>query len=437
MPFIWSTENIRAIAPDGLTFNQARGIFFANKWLALYGNEKFVWGVYPAGPNWRFETAVKLDGPTFYCSCRSRTKPCKHNLAILLQLQRASDSFLITNDLPDWVQKWQAKNNPVNREPLTEEEILIREQRKAAAQDKRLLQMKSGVQDLERWLQNIMEQGLAEIKEHPPTFWDDFAARMVDAKLGGIARNIRLIKEYINHDNWPDRLLGDLADFYLLTRAFRNIDNLAPVIQRDLLNVAGFNIKKADVLKEKSIMDDWLVIGLETGVEEKLTFRRTWLRGIDTERDALLLDFVWGNQGFEQYWNLGQIIEGELCYYPSSQPLRGLFKTHHLIQKNIHLPQGHSNFESFATAYANAIATNPWLSSYPVLLSDVVPLMNEGQFLLVDSDKKQLPINDHLQEKKLRLLALSCGQPISIFAEWNGYHLTPLSAFSNGRLLEI
>jgi hypothetical protein len=211
MPFIWSTENIRTLAPDGLTFNQARGIFFGNKWLSLSGNEHFVWGIYPAGPNWKFQTAVKLEEPTFYCSCRSRTRPCKHNLALLITLQRSSDSFLITNDLPDWIEAWQEKQNPKPKTPLSEEEVLIREQRKGAGRDKRIAQMMQGIQDLERWLKHVMETGLAEVREYPLSYWDDFAARMVDAKLGGIARKIRLIKDYLEADNWPERLLSDLG----------------------------------------------------------------------------------------------------------------------------------------------------------------------------------------------------------------------------------
>lgn len=437
MSFIWSTENIRALAPDGLTFDQARGIFFANKWLSLYGNEHYVWGVYPAGPSWRFETAVKLAEPSFHCSCRSRTKPCKHNLALLLTLQRSSDSFLITNDLPDWVEEWQSRQHPAPKVSLTAEEQLIRDQRREAGRDQRLSQMKSGIQDLERWLHNVLETGLAEVREFPPSFWDDFAARMVDAKLGGIARNIRLVKEYLQNEDWPDRLLADLADFFLLTRAFRNIDELPTLIQRDLLNVAGFSIKKTDVLQTQGTLDDWLIMGQYTAVEEKLTFRHTWLKGIDTEKEALLLDFAWGNQGFEYHWNTGQLIEGELCYYPSSFPQRALFRSWRVINKSITRPTGYPGFEPFAGAYAKAIAENPWLSGFPALLEDIRPVMHEDLFLLVDTDHKQLLINEELQEKTMKLLALSCGSPITIFGEWNGYQFRPLSAFSEDKLVDL
>ena len=437
MSFIWSTENIRALAPDGLTFNQARGIFFGNKWLSLGGNENFVWGIYPAGPNWKFQTAVKLEEPTFYCSCRSRIRPCKHNLAILFALQRSSDSFLITNDLPDWVQAWQDKQNPQPKTPLTEEEKLIREERKEAGRDKRIEQMKLGIQDLERWLSHVMETGLAEVKEYPLSYWDDFASRMVDAKLGGIARRIRLVKEYLDMDNWPERLMNDLGDFYLLTRAFKNLDYQSPETQKDILGVAGLSIKKSEVLESKGILDDWLVLGQQTGTEEKLTYRRTWLRGIDTEKNAVLLDYTWGNQGFETHWNISQLLEGEICYYPSAFPQRALFRNFKTIKKSIPIPEGFPDFESFARAHAKAIKALPWMSGFPVLLEDVIPVHYEGEFYLVDRQNKQLKLDNALKEKTMKLLAISCGKPITIFGEWDGFSLTPLSAFTRDRLLEL
>lgn len=437
MSFIWSTENIRALAPDGLTFNQARGIFFGNKWLSLYGNEHFVWGEYPAGPNWKFQTVVKLKEPAFFCSCRSRTRPCKHNLALLLTLQRNSDSFLITDDLADWVKEWQAKQNPTPEKNLSEAEVLIREQRKETGKDKRIAQMMQGIQDLERWLKHVMETGLAEVREYPLSYWDDFAARMVDAKLGGVARKIRLIKGYLETDNWPERLLSDLGDLYLLTRAFKNIDYQTPVTRKDILGVAGLSVKKSEVLESKSILDDWLVLGQQTGTEEKLTYRRTWLRGIDTEKDALLLDFAWGNQGFETYWKIGQLFEGELCFYPAALEQRALFLTYHLVHKTISVPNGHKDFQSFADTYARAVTASPWIPGFPVLLEKVIPVLHEQQFYLVDSNKKQLRLDQEFEDKTIKLLAVSCGKPITIFGEWNGYTFVPLSVFSQNRLLEL
>ena len=437
MAFVWSTENIRKLSPDGLTFDRGRGIFFGNKWLSLGGNSTYVWGAYPAGPTWKFHTAIQLENPTFYCSCRSKTKPCKHNIALLLQLQRNSDSFLITEELPDWVETWQEdRTKPVKKE-LTAAEIKARKERQKEFKDQRLVIMKNGVLDLERWLNSLLQQGLAEVKDYPLSFWDDFSARMVDNKLGGIARKIRLIKEYIHEEDGYERLLSELADFYLLTRAFHNIDKLPQHTQHDILNIAGFLTKKDEVLVTESTSDDWLVMGKNIGVEEKLTFRQTWLKGLRTQKYALLLEFVWGNQHFEHDWSVGHVLEGELCYYPSSFPLRALFRQFKPTQKEIMQPKGYPNFESFATAYAKALAINPWLSSFPVLLENVYPIMHNDTFLLLDKDKRQLHIIKNRQDIALKLLAMSCGQAIAIFGEWQGFFFVPLTVFSEGRLVDL
>jgi hypothetical protein len=113
------------------------------------------------------------------------------------------------------------------------------------------------------------------------------------------------------------------------------------------------------VLQTKGITDDWLVLGKQTGTEEKLTYRRTWLRGIDTEKDALILDYAWGNQGFETYWEVGQLFEGELCFYPSALPQRAIFRSCQLVEKKITVPDGHKDFQSFGETYARAVAASP------------------------------------------------------------------------------
>ena len=47
MPFVWNMQNIRKLAPDGLSMNRAMGIFFAGKWQEIGGNEKMIWAKYP------------------------------------------------------------------------------------------------------------------------------------------------------------------------------------------------------------------------------------------------------------------------------------------------------------------------------------------------------------------------------------------------------
>ena len=192
--------------------------------------------------------------------------------------------------------------------------------------DKRMQQMEAGVYDLERWLTDLMEQGLASIEKLPSKQWDDFAAKMVDAKLGGIARKIRLIKQLFQTDNWPEKVMKELAELFLFTQAFQRFDTLSAKIQKELLTIAGVSIKKEEVLQQAGIKDHWLIVGQRTYTEEKLQVRRTWLLGEKSQHYALLLDFAWGRQDFADKWTVGSAIVAEVVYYPGAYDQRALIK---------------------------------------------------------------------------------------------------------------
>ena len=51
--------------------------------------------------------------------------------------------------------------------------------------------MSRGVEELKTWLLDMLREGLAALASAPPDYWESLAARMVDAKLGSIARRIR------------------------------------------------------------------------------------------------------------------------------------------------------------------------------------------------------------------------------------------------------
>ncbi len=290
--------------------------------------------------------------------------------------------------------------------------------------EKRLTLMQQGAEELAWWLRDLMHHGLANAHQQPATFWEDMARRMVDAKLGGLARRIRLIKELLREENWPDRLLAELALLHLTCEGFQRSDNLPDGLWADLLQFAGLNLKKEEVLQTGPVVDDcWQVLGRSEGVEENLRYRRTWLMGERSERFALLLEFVWGRIEFESDWQTGQVLEGEMAFYPSAWPLRALTKGEIVVTRdaNPQLP-GLASFEALNAAYREALGANPWLMVLPVLLENVIPRIEKGQFLLSDATGATLPLAC-TPETGWRWVSVSAGRPIRVFAEWDGVAL--------------
>lgn len=293
----------------------------------------------------------------------------------------------------------------------------------------------AGIIELENWLQDLLQQGLAAALTREPAFWEEFAARMVNAKLGGIARRIRAFKNWLQNDNAHERLLSEIGELYLFAKAFQKLETLPPDLQQDILTTAGATIKKEIVFKQGSIQDKWLVIGQREGKEEDIRYRRTWLQGITTHQMALLLDFSWRFTPFELNWKVGSLLQAEVTYYPASYTQRALVKDFVMIYEQIDLA-GYADWEVFFRQYADALAVNPWLLTFPGLLDDLTPILQNEQLFLLDKNLVQMSIQT-LEGIKWKILAISGGRPMQIFGEWDGKSFVPLTVFAQSRVIQL
>lgn len=348
--------------------------------------------------------------------------------------------------------------------------------------------------ELERWLQDLMRQGLASKKVHSYQFWDDIAARMVDAQAPGLAKRLRDCAG-IPHtgirggQDWPERLLMALGKLHLLIQGYRRIDRLPLPLQAELRTQIGWNHKKAEILalatdnmqQSASLptvlvqSDDWQVIGIRILEEEKLWSQRIWLWGINSDRPAFLLNYSYGRPQFGPKGDAatgpdaldvelvpGIIIPAELVFYPAAYPLRALVKQlTGRVKPLLNVEQSKTVAEAIA-CYSQALSHNPWLERMPFLLKAVIPYLahdpSDGSEADVrdayvkDAYVKDAPMgaNNNPQSSRNQvmglpihpkfsstweLLALSSGHPVAIAAEWDGTYIWPLSVLVEHRLV--
>ncbi|MCC6725117.1 MAG: SWIM zinc finger family protein [Saprospiraceae bacterium] len=438
MPQELTYDHVLTLAPDPGTAQRAKSVAHAQRWLTLEGNGRAIWGSL-GNPDDPYRTAVDFEGMGFRCSCPVRRLPCKHGIGLLLLFTKANHVFQLQEQPPDWLADWLKKRSeksvkpsndaPPSRSP--EAEAALAEQRQQN-REKRMTQMAAGLAELESWLLDLFRQGLATLEGQASGYFNDLAARMVDAKLGTLARRIRQLPALMAEADWHEKILAEIGDIYLLLRAFQRLDTLPEPLQDDLLSLAGVNLKKETLLAQTGIPDNWLVAG-QTFEEEdaNLLARRVWLLGEKTGETALLLDFSWGGAGFESNFKLGTVLRAELVFYPSAYPQRALLKQFELSNEPFSLRNGYPSLAAFADAYANALGENPWLGRFSVFFEAIVPVFHQKGFLLVDCNKKQLPI-EVPEAAGWRLVALSCGRPIGVFGTWDGGAFTPLSVVVDG-----
>lgn len=432
----WTYERIAALAPDQATLDRAAAVAAARKWRELGQYGPLLWGLARSSGATSYRSVLDLEKQGYYCSCPAIKTPCKHVLALLLLHLKEAGVFR-PGALPDWVSQWRKRGE--EKPASADEAAALNRQRREARQrtrDQRLESMQAGAADLERWLGKLIQHGLAEAQQHPEEYWEDMAARMIDAKLGSIGNRIRQWPALLQTDDWLDDLLRELAELYLFARGFQRLDELPQPLQQTLLATGGINVKKDSVLKGKGLSDHWLIVGQTEGSDDRLSWRRTWLLGERSARRALLLDFAWGNQPFDVDWRVGAAIEATLFFYPGAQENRALAPAHEPSTKPYDAPAGHPHLDAFFDAYARAIGANPWRYSFPAYLDEIIPTWEEERLLIVDQQRKMAPAATASRDD-WRLLALSAGRPLRIFGEWNGKTLTILSAIADSRLIRL
>lgn len=430
----WTTHQILEIAPNGLVWSKAKTLAHLDNWNALGKNKLLIWGqCKSSGEKW-YDTVINIQSAKYRCSCQEKFFPCRHVLALMRCTLNHPDKFEpATTAVPAWVTS--ALKGPERAIRSAEEEQSKKDKRQKHF-EKRLALMQQGAEELERWLLDIVQQGLSAISGYDSSFWEKMAAKMVDAQMGGIAKRIRKIPGLLHEENWHEHMLAQLGQIFLFVQSFRQLDALPDSLKEEVLSIAGVNKKKEELLTQEGITDQWLVCGLIEDEEEGLRSKKTFMAGKKSGRIIFQLDYAWGTQRFESYWPIGGVVEGEAVFYPGAYPLRAIIKKPIFSKFGFHPSFSFASLDVFAEAFAAAIARNPWLPALPCILSNVKVLKIKGRLWLADSLGNALPLSKK-DNRAWSLMALSARKPIMVFGSWTGWHFSPISAFLPERIVAL
>lgn len=428
----WTVAQVLALAPDTGSAKAARGLANPRTWSDLGSNDSLVWGKCQGSARSPYQVTVDLNEPAFRCTCPSRKFPCKHGLALLLMWAAGGG---VVADLPTteaFAADWAAQRAS-RTAPSTEKKPDPEAQAKRLAERESL--MSAGVDDFERWLHDVVRQGLASARRQPPGFWDVAGARLVDAQLPGLGERVRAMGSAVHarHD-WAPHLLGELGRWYLAVRAWRRRAELDAAAMGDLRALVGWSRRTEEVLAGERLADRWWVLGLSQEEDERLLSQRTWLHGERTGETVVLLDFAVAGAALKVAHVLGSVVDGEVALYPGGSPRRALLAgEEHKVTQGGGL--GHATDVRGALHQAATwLAGNPWLRRIPMALNGMTVVPGDTP-LLVDHTGAALALAPDTDV--WRLLALSGGHPIPIFGEWIDERFHPLSAEIDDRLVTL
>ena len=435
----WTVDQVLTLAPDAAAARAARGLTSPRTWSELGSNESLVWGKCQGSGKDPYQVTVDLNEPAFRCTCPSRKFPCKHGLALLLQWAAGEGSVADTERIAAFAAAWAAERSQrTGRRTKGAEAGPPDPEAQARRQAERESLMSAGLDDFERWLFDLVRQGLAAARRQPFVFWDTAAGRLVDAQVPGLAERVRTMGgEVHRRADWADHLLSEAGKWYLAVRAWRMRDRLPDDVMGDLRTVLGWSRRTEDVLAGERVTDRWHVVGLRQDADERLLSQRTWLRGEATGRTVIVLDFAAAGATLAVAHVLGSVVQGEVALYPGSEPQRARFTGDAEVVARAGHVHGAATIAGALDQAATWMAANPWNGRIPMALSGVVTVPGDGDrpATVVDGEGAAVPLSP--ESPIWTLLALSGGRPSDVFGEWMDGRLHPCSVAADGRLVAL
>jgi hypothetical protein len=436
-------ERIQALAPDAASAKAAQGLAAPRHWKTTGSDGHLLWGECQGSGSTPYQTRVDVSSVAYKCSCPSRKFPCKHVLGLLLL--HAADP-LATAQPPPWVAQWlaerEAKAQKSAERGVTPSAPAADPAAAAAAAAKRaksrVERVRAGLEECALWLRDVVRLGLAHAQSQPPGYWEQRAARLVDAQCPGVARRVRALGAIgVQGAGWESRLLEALGEIALLCDAFARLDALPPALQADVRRHIGWSQTQDEILARAfdAVEDEWTVAGVRVTEDERLTVHRTWLRGARSRRDALLLQFVVAGAVPADPMPPGTRFRGRVVYLESASPLRGVVAERSGFENADELPHP-ADIDDALEAFAGALGGDPWLERFPFVLRQVTPLAADGLWFVRDARGRTLPLARELREPFV-LHALAGARPLDVAGEWDGRAFLPLAVSTAARFTAL
>lgn len=451
-----SLEKIEEIAPDQASLVAARKLVKPSAWSGLgTDNEGLLWGECQGSGSSPYRVVVSESNVGSKCTCPSRKFPCKHCLALMWMRSEGRTAFA-AGQAPEWVQEWTRRrrsgvasadkdgsaDSPV-RKNLAQaaapsvEEIDPKAEARAAAQRERSRREREeaileGLDDLDRWISDQIDNGLAGFAGNAGKLCRSIAQRLVDAKAPGLASRVdglpaRLyaLPEQIR----PTVALEQLGQLHLLAEASRRQEILSAGLRADVRREVGWTQSREALLSEEdthAVSGSWRVLASLSEVQpDRLRRLETWLwreDGGEGPTVAVLIDFVPVSGGpTRATYRSGEKIEATLVFYPAAQPLRALIKEITAPSEectgDLRLPQ--KTLADAMSEYEEALAAVPWLGVWPIIFR-AARLRRHGECLYLCSgsdDDVALPLAASQVNTAAPLLALD---GFDGFGLWDG-----------------
>ncbi|MCP5493780.1 MAG: SWIM zinc finger family protein [Leptospiraceae bacterium] len=423
----WTEKDILSLSPDESSTKNAKNLLGFSKWKNLGYNKRSLWGECQGSGSKPYLTQIDLQETSFKCSCPSRKFPCKHGLALFLLYANNEKNFSEKNP-PSWVSDWIDKKESREKKKSEPSKKSVDEKAQAKRVEQREAKVKTGINEVELWIKDLIRNGLNSLPEKQNEFWRSISQKTIDAQAPGLSNFLTKLGN-INYasDSWQTELLESLCKIHLIVQGFKNIETLPKGLQSDIQTLIGWTLKQEDLKAASGISDEWLVLGRQQEIEQDLTVQYNWLFGENSKQYALVLNFAYKNQPIDLNLVPGTKLKAELVYFPSNYPMRAVLKE---VKETLEFRKvsGFQNWQEMLEHYSDALSHYPWITKLPILVQNLTPYLDVENRILVDQKKNFVKIANSFTAH-WTVVACSGGKPLDFFLVYEGGFVTPLGVW--------
>jgi hypothetical protein len=298
--------------------------------------------------------------------------------------------------------------------------------------------MTDGLAEFQRWLFDLVRAGLAGARQQPYAFWDQAAARLVDAQLPALADRIRAVPgDLARPSDWADHVLAEAARWYLATELWPQREHLDAADVGELRAFLGWSWASVDVEQGERVHDRWVVCGVHRSEDATIQSQRTWLRGVATDATVLILDFAAAGGTFGVATVVGSIVDAEVALYPGHAPRRGRFVGTPVVTDRAGALPACGTFADAHRCVAGWAAHTPWRDRWPVFVTASLASAGDpspGSLVLQDADGAGYPV---VGIDPWTALSATGGHEVQVFAEIEDGAVRPLTGAVDGVLVAL
>ncbi len=451
-------DKIEQLAPDQAALNAGLKVAKPASWPTLGRDavQGLVWGECQGSGSSPYRVCVNIEDHGYKCSCPSRKFPCKHTLGLMLMHAHGTADFASAAP-PAWVSEWLSRRRPGARsakpqaevagaslaaavapdappaatDEKTEARLAAQRERAKAQREQAVL---AGLDELDRWIGDQLDRGLAAFPAQAQAQCRLAAKRLVDAKAGGLSTRLdALPTELLTLPEAlrPDFLIETFGGLHLLNEAYRRQERLPSALRADVRRLVGWTLDRQTLLDTADAArasGAWTVLATHVEVQpDKLRRIETWLmQARPPERLAVLIDYVPVAAGqASATMTAGECFEAELVFFPSATPLRAVVASRGTNRTPPLWPAGTHALGDALASYDALLARQPWLGAWPLAIAAARVVRAADGALWLMSHGDGIPLSPRQSEEAL---ALADSDMRNVVGLWDGRFFTLMTA---------